>query len=118
MSMEADLVALLKTHTPHVFADTAPTTTERPYIIYQHIGGAPQRCVNGVAVTLRNSYVQIAVWHSSKSGSMGLIRQIEDDLCASSAFVARPRDEPTSQMYEDIGLYGALQTFSIWAHRE
>jgi hypothetical protein len=48
-----------------------------------------------------------------------LIRQIEDAMCASAAFTAKPEGEPLSQ-YEadhDPPLYGSVQRFSIYATR-
>ncbi len=39
MTLEAALAAVLETVCPRVFPDFAPTSTARPYITYQQIGG-------------------------------------------------------------------------------
>ena len=53
------------------------------------------------------------------ASTLDLIRQIEDALCASTAFVARPADEPTSLVDQDLAdpLYGSAQTFDLWVAR-
>jgi hypothetical protein len=115
--VESDLTALLLTLCPRVSPDVAPTSTARPYVTYQAIGGATQRFVDGAAPTLRNTRVQINVWSSTRLEASQLIRQIEDALCAATAFTARPESEPVSSVDEDLGLRGAMQDFSIWAAR-
>jgi hypothetical protein len=48
VTFEADLYTLLKTVTPRVFPDFAPTATARPYVTYQQVGG---RVINPLANT-------------------------------------------------------------------
>lgn len=119
MSMESDLTALLKTLTPRVFPDFAPAGTVAPYITYQHIGGRPLRWLDGSAADKRHTLLQINVWTATRAASLLLIRQVEEAMCASAAFTARPAAEPTSEAEEGAmpPLYGSMQDFDIYSLR-
>ena len=119
MSGEAQLVAALKMVTAQVFPDFAPAGTAAPWVTWQNIGGTPLRWLNNTAADKRKAMVQISAWTTSRASTLDLIRQIEDALCASTAFVARPADEPTSLVDQDLAdpLYGSAQTFDLWVAR-
>ncbi len=46
MSIEADLVGLLKGVCPRSFGDEAPLATPKPYVVYQFIGGMTLQALN------------------------------------------------------------------------
>lgn len=115
--MEANLVTLLKTLCPRVHPDIAPEDTQTPYVTWQGIGGAPSRMLDKTAGDKRNTLMQINVWSESRLESLNLIRDIEDAMCASGAFLAVPVGEPLSMYEEDPQLYGCVQRYSIWASR-
>lgn len=117
MSMESDLVTLLKTACPRVFPDVAPAGTARPYLTWQGIGGQTARYTENTAANKRNTMVQIDAWSATRAEALTLIRQAEDLLCASTAFVVDPLGEALSTYEEDTQLYGCIQRFSIWAAR-
>lgn len=117
MSMETDLTAVLKGVCPRTFPDVAPFNTQRPYVTYQGIGGKPLRYLDGTAADKRHTVVQINVWADSRASALDTIRAIEDALCASSAFTARPEAESISDYDEDSERYGSRQDFSIYALR-
>lgn len=117
MSMETDLQALLLTKCARVWQIVAPAAQARPYVVWQPIGGRTMRYVSNVAADKRNTLVQISVWADSSAAATALIRQIEDALCASAAFVAEPQGEALSTYEEDTKLFGAVQRFSITADR-
>lgn len=117
MSMEADLVTLLQVRCARVYPLVAPLSTPRPYITWQHIGGRPQRFTENTAASKRHSMVQINVWAATVLEAVTLIRQLEDDLCASTAFEAVPDSEPIGQQHADFETCGAQQDFSIFANR-
>lgn len=117
MTMESDLSTLLKTPCPRVFPDVAPASTARPYITWQGIGGATARYTENTAASKRNTLVQINAWSATRAEALTLIRQIEEALCASTAFVVDPQGEALSTYEEDTQLYGCIQRFSIWAAR-
>ena len=117
MSMESDLVTLLKTICVRTFPDVAPAATAMPYVTWQGIGGESMRFVENSAADRRNTVMQINVWSATRMQSLAMIRQIEDALCASSAFAATPQGEPLSTYEPDTASYGCIQRFEIWAGR-
>ena len=84
---------------------------------WQGLGGATARFVEGTAADKRNTLMQVNVWSTTRTEALALIRQIEDVLCATALFVARPQGEPLSTVEDDTKLYGCIQRFSIWANR-
>lgn len=115
--MEADLTTLLKTICPRTFPDVAPSGTTLPYVTWQGLGGESARFLSGDAADKRNTLMQVNAWAKSRLEVLTLIRQIEDAICGSSAFVAQPEGEPLSTFEPDTGQYGSIQRFSIWATR-
>ncbi len=117
MSMESDLVTLLKTVCTRTFPDVAPELTAKPYVTWQGVGGEPLRNLANTAADKRHTLMQINVWSATRSQSLTMIRQIEDALCASAAFIASPQGEPLSTYEEDAESYGCIQRFDIIAAR-
>lgn len=115
--METDLLALLRTLCVRTFPDFAPLNTVMPYITFQHIGGRPLRWLDKSASDKRHTSMQINVWAKTRAQALLLARQIEDALCASSAFSARPESEPLGDAEPDFMRYGTVQEFSIIANR-
>ena len=117
MSMETDLVTLLKTICIRTHPDIAPANTATPYITWQGIGGESLRNLDNTASDKRNTLMQVNVWSKTRLEALTLIRQIEDAICASAAFVGKPQGEPMSTYEPDTLLYGCMQRFDIWAAR-
>lgn len=117
MSMESDLVTLLKTICPRVYPDVAPAGVTRPFIAWQVLGGESLRYVDNTAPDKRNTYLQVSVYSATRLEALALIRQVEDALCASTLFAVDPHGEPMSTYEDDTKLYGAQQRYSIWAAR-
>jgi hypothetical protein len=117
MSMESDLVTLLKTICTRTYPDIAPEGAATPYITWQGIGGESLRYVEGSAADRRNTLMQINVWSATRLEALTLIRQIEDALCVTGAFTAKPQGEPLSTMEPDTNLYGCIPRFEIWSTR-
>ncbi len=115
--MEVDLVAILKTICPRVYPDVAPLGVINPYITWQAIGGEVARYLDNTAADKRNTLLQINAWALTRQEATMLIRQAEDALCGSAAFVARPQGEALSMYEPDTKLYGSVQRFSVWAGR-
>lgn len=115
--MEAGLVAILKTLCPRVYPDVAPLDAGKPYITWQAIGGEVARYLDNTAADKRNTLMQINAWALTRQDATTLIRQAEDALCGSAAFVARPQGESLSMYEPDTKLYGSVQRFSVWASR-
>lgn len=117
MSMEADLYSLLKGACPRVFPDIAPTSTARPYVTYQAIGGRTLRNLDNSPADKRNTRVQVNVFSATRLESINLIRQIEDAMCSSPVFIATPDAEPMHDYDSDMLTYEAIQDFSIYSAR-
>jgi hypothetical protein len=115
--MEPALYDLLKTLCPRVYPDVAPQGTEKPYMTWQAIGGEVARYLDNTAADKRNTLMQINAWALTRQDATTLIRQAEDALCGSAAFVARPQGEALSMYEPDTKLYGSVQRFSVWASR-
>lgn len=117
MSMESDLAALLQWVCERSYPDVAPEGTAAPYITWQQLGGETLRYGDNTPMDKRFPLVQVSVWASTRLAALGLIRQVEDALCASSAFTALPQGEPLSLYEDDTQLYGSIQRFDILAAR-
>jgi hypothetical protein len=121
MTMESDLTVLLKTVSPRVFPDVAPSGTAVPYVTYQHIGGTSLQYIDGTAADKRHTVLQINVWSASRLEALALIRQVEATICnlAAAPFAAQPDGEPTGRHEDDVTppLYGCMQDFSIISTR-
>lgn len=117
MSMETDLVTLLKTICARTFPDVAPAGTATPYITWQAIGGEAMRYGDGTAPDKRNTLIQVSVWSKTRSESLSLVRQVDDVISASIAWQSEPLGEAVSTYEPDSQLYGSIQTFDIWAAR-
>ena len=117
MSMESDLLALLKTVCPTVWEDDVPAGTVPPYVTWQQIGGRPLRAIDGAALDKRNSLIQINAWSKTRTESRTMIRAIENALCTSALFAVEQQDEAQSTTEDEPKLYGKIQRFSIYAAR-
>ena len=115
--MEADLHILLKTICPRTFPDVADIGTAPPFIAWQLLGGESVRALDNAALYKRNSYVQVAVYSTTREDSLAKIRAAEEAMCTSTAFICTPMGEPLATYEPDSKLYGAIQRFSIWASR-
>jgi len=117
MAFESNLHSLLSGICPNTFPDLAPEGVTTPYVTWQTLGGEPARFLDGTAADKRNSYLQINVWTTTRAASLVLIRSIEDAMCASSLFIARPQGEAMNMHEPDTKLYGCIQRYNVWALR-
>jgi hypothetical protein len=119
MSMESDLTTLLKTVTPNVFPDFAPSGTTAPYVVYQGIGGQALRWLDGTAADKRHTLMQIDVWAGTRAAALALSRQVEAVISNVGAvpFMAQPESEPAWDSDEEGPHYGCSQDFRIISTR-
>jgi hypothetical protein len=115
--METDLQALLTALCARTYPDVAPLDTARPYVTWQGLGGQALRFLGNDAADKRHTLMQINVWADTRLAALTLIRQIEDAMCASASFTAKPEGEPLSLYEDEPPLYGSVQRFSIYATR-
>ncbi len=92
--------------------DTAPPRGERPYCIYQQVGGESVLTLCGNART--NMRLQVWVWATTRAESSAAMRAAASAL--HGALGAIPIGELVAQYDDTVALYGAQQDFSIWYH--
>lgn len=117
MTLESRLVAVLKEFTPRTFTDFAPTSTARPYITFQQIGGQVVRQLANEVPSVENAEVQINVWADTRSDAKSLILQIEAALITGATMRARPLAASVSDFDADMERFCSRQDFSIWCDR-
>ena len=69
MSLESDLYTVLSAVCPRTFPDFAPTSTVRPYVTYQQIGGAAVNYLGREIPNKRNARMQVNVWANSRASA-------------------------------------------------
>ena len=117
MTMESDLTTVLKTVCVRTYPDVAPSGAVLPYITYQHIGGTALRYVENTPTSIRHSRMQVNTWSATRAEALSLIRQVEEALCASATFTARPDSEPIGDIDDDTDRRTCIQDFEIWSPR-
>ncbi len=115
MSVESELVAVLRQACPRVFSDGAPVPPVRPYVIWQGIGGPSTRYADNQAADKRRVRVTVTSWAESREAANALAQDIEERLAAASAIVGTPDAEAAGDFEPDNTppLYGARQDFLI-----
>lgn len=114
MTFEADLFTLIKAVTPRVFPDFAPTSTTRPYVTWQQIGGDVINPIENAVPGKRNSVLQVNVWANTRADSLAISRAIEDAMRVATAFIGRPVAAAVADYDAEIPVYCARQDFSCW----
>jgi hypothetical protein len=102
---------------PRTFPDFAPTTTTRPYVTYQQIGGAAVNFVDRLVPNKRNARMQVNVWANSRLDATTTMQAIEDAIRMSTVFQGEPESAPMTSFDADFPVYSAAQDFTIWADR-
>jgi hypothetical protein len=117
MSLETSLYTVLASICPRVYPDVAPTSTTRPYLTWQQIGGQAPTYLEVAVVDKRNAEVQVNVWADTRAAANALALQIELALTTATAFQAKPIGAFFATQDEDVKVYGTNQDFTIWAAR-
>jgi hypothetical protein len=112
MTMEATLFNALKLICPRAYPDIAPTSTVRPYVTFQQIGGDTLDPLDNSSPGKRNAVMQINVWSNTRAEAVALMDQIEDSL--RTVFNARPQSAKFNDYDHDMLVYGSQQEFRYW----
>lgn len=122
MSIESDLLELLKGVCPRSFSDEAPLATVKPYVTYKFIGGLSLQLLAGELADNRRPFVQINVWAAKRQVALDTITAIGQALVVSDKFSARP-DSDVQWSHDDTvmadtpnGLFGALQSWTLTSY--
>ena len=117
MTVKVDLFNVLKLICPRTFPGFAPTSTARPYITYQRIGGD---VINPLANDVPDKKLgdfQINVWADTQLAADSMIELVEIALRQATVFQARPINEPSDDWDADMNRYCAIQDFRIISGR-
>lgn len=118
MTIEQDVLTVIKAVVPRSYADFADFSTARPYATFQRIGGRSFEYVENTVPNIRHCLFQINVWAATRAEADSLIRQIEDAMRASTLFTSRPEGESSAVFDDDqTDLRGARQDFSVWQNK-
>lgn len=117
MSLESDLYTVLSAVCPRTFPDFAPTSTVRPYVTYQQIGGDAVNFLGREIPNKRNARMQVNVWANTRESAVTTAQAIEDAIRMSTLFQGEPESAMTADYDADFPVYSSSQDFTIWADR-
>lgn len=117
MTVESDIKTVLTSVCAQVFPDFAPTSTSRPYITYQQIGGEAPGFMGREVPSKQNGEIQINVWADTRVAASALAILIEAAMIAATQFQASASSAPAGDFDPDIPVYGCRQDFSVWSDR-
>lgn len=95
------------------YPDVAPEKVERPYIVYQQVGGAAINFLDGSVPSKRRSRFQVAIWGDTRAEVAELAAQVSNALRGVAALQTTVEGEPLAQYEPDTKLRGSLQDFSF-----
>ena len=93
-------------------ADVAEFNTQRPYVIYQSVGGAAYNYLEAQPVGLRNARVQIEVYADTRLEVTSVAEAVEDAVI--TELKASVLSAAISTYNEDLRRYGTQQDFGVW----
>lgn len=117
MSLESELVAVLKPLCQEVHGGFAKAQTPMPYVTFQQIGGQVVVSLSNELGDQENAEMQINVWAASRGAAKMLIKQIEAALVAATTMTATPIAAAVADFDADMDRHSCRQDFSIWAAR-
>lgn len=97
-----------------VYPDVAPDGVERPYIVYQQVGGAALNFLDNAMPPARNGRIQVCSWAVGRIEASSLIEQVESALRSASGLQVDVLAAPVSAFDDVTKLRGSRQDFSIW----
>ena len=95
------------------FPSVAPESVDRPYIVYQAVGGQTTNYLGNVVSGQKNVRMQIAVWSDTEQAVIDVMSQV-DAILSSAPIFASSIGAPVDVYEADTRLYGQRGDFSIW----
>lgn len=117
MSLESNLVAVLKSVCGRTFRGVADTATARPYVTFQQVGGDVINLLANAVASKKNAVMQITVWSDSPVEAGQVADAIEAALITTTTIQARPLAAAVDDYESDMERWGRRQDFTIWADR-
>lgn len=114
-TLNAKLVAVLKTVCAQVHPNTAAWATPRPYLVYQRLGGEVWDYEDNTPSAEQHASVQVTAWADTDAGALALITAVEAALRGAATVVAWPDSQPRDDSAADLGRFAYSQDFGIYA---
>ncbi|VVE90402.1 DUF3168 domain-containing protein [Pandoraea bronchicola] len=95
-----------------VFNATAPANAQRPYAIFQKVGGQDASSLDGLAERM-NARVQFVVWANTAKEAATVMRQVMVSLCGDE-LKGVPVGAPVGLHEPDTDWYGERLDISFW----
>ena len=117
MTVEADIVTLLKTVVSKAYPDVAPIEAAPPYAVYQQVGGESLTFLGREVPSKKNGRFQISIWAATRLEAAAKALAIENAFLITTAMQATPLGSPVATYEDGTKLYGTRQDFSVWSDR-
>lgn len=95
------------------FPCQAPEGVQRPFIVYQSVGGQSANYLSNTVSGQKNARIQIAVWADTEQAAIDVMQQVEETL-AGTPVLATSIGAPLDDFEADTRRYGQRLDFSIW----
>ena len=97
-----------------VFPDVAPLNTERPFITYQAVGGAPDNYLSGDLPEKQQVRMQVNVWAARRTEASEIGMLVEDAMRSARHLQVEVISGRVATYDEETDLRGTMQDFSMY----
>lgn len=97
-----------------VFPDVAPLGTERPFITYQAVGGAPDNYLSGDQPEKQQVRMQVNVWAARRAEASEIGMLVEDAMRSATHLQVEVVSGRVATYDEETDLRGTMQDFSMY----
>ena len=91
----------------------APEGVDRPFIVYQGVGGQSANYMGNTVAGQKNARIQVAVWADTEQSAIDVMQQVEETL-SSAPILATSIGAAVDDHETDTRRYGQRLDFSIW----
>ncbi|WP_137171439.1 DUF3168 domain-containing protein [Massilia sp. HP4] len=97
-----------------VFPDVAPLNTERPFVTYQLVGGAPDNYLSGDLPEKQQVRMQVNVWVDRRAEASEIGMLVEDAMRSAAHLQVEVITGRVATYDEETDLRGTMQDFSMY----
>jgi hypothetical protein len=97
-----------------VFPDIAEAGTNKPYITYQAVGGAPLNFLSGDRPSKQSVRMQVNVWAERRTDASEIGMLVEDALRSATALQVEVATGRVATYDEATDLRGTMQDFTLF----
>lgn len=91
----------------------APEGADRPFIVYQAVGGQSANYMGNTVSGQKNARMQVAVWADTEQTAIDVMQQVDATL-SGAPLHATSIGAPVDDFEADTRRYGQRLDFSIW----